>query len=129
MSKLRITYVGLLVILAILVGFTIFRPITTGEQYSNVARWHLLETENEYIIELDIINHEGEEKMYSIRTLIDGKLYREDALIHDGRTFTYIHHIRTNNLTDGNVHFAIYKDGEDTPFKKANFYLKRKGAE
>lgn len=124
MSKLRIIYVSLLVVLGILVGFTIFRPMTTGEEYSNVARWHLLETENGYIFEIDIINHEGEDKKYSINTLIDGKLFREDSLIQDGRMFTYTHHIRHDELTEGNVRFDIYKDSENTPFKTANYYLK-----
>lgn len=123
MYKLRIIYAGLLVILGILVVFTIFRPMATGAEYSNVARWHVLETENGYIVEIDIINHEGEDEKYTIETMIDGKFFSEDAVILDGEIFTYIHHIRHGELTEGNVSFVITKDGESTHLQKVTYHL------
>ncbi len=124
MSRLRIIYLTSLAVLAVLTIFTVFRPMATGGEYRNVARTHLLQTDNEYIIEFDIINHEGEDKKYTINVVVNSKLYSEDALILSGRMFTYIHHIRPEKLTEGNVHFAIYKEGEDIPFKQATYYLK-----
>ncbi|GAH73090.1 unnamed protein product, partial [marine sediment metagenome] len=80
--------------------------------------------ENEHIVEFDIINHEGEDKNYTINVLIDGKQYTENVLIPDGRMFTYIHHIYPDSVTEGDVSFAVYKEGEAAPFEQATYYLK-----
>ena len=124
MSRLKIIYIVSLVILGVLIAFTVFRPMAVGREYSEVQRAQLLEAENEYIVEFDIINHEGEDKNYTINVLIDGKQYNESVLIPNGRMFTYIHHIHPNSLTEGDVRIAIYKEGEATPFEKATYYLK-----
>lgn len=124
MSKLRITYVVALVALAVLIGFTAFQPMETGSKYSEVQKAQLLETESEWIIQFIIINHEGMDQNYTINVLVDDTLYTESVLIRDGANFSYIHHIRRDMLTDGDVSFTIYKDGEDTPFEQTTYYLK-----
>ena len=122
MSKLRIFYIVSLVILGVLV-FNLLRPMATGGNYSEVSREHLLRTEDKYIVEFNIMNHEGEDKSYTINVLIDGKLYSEDVLILDGKLFTYSHHIYPDRITEGNVRFAIYKEGEAVPFEEITYYL------
>ena len=123
MPKFRIVYIVSLLILGMLVVFTIFRPMATGEQYSEVARESLLQTENEYIIQFDIINHEGKETDYTITALIDGEQYTHAVSIKDGRKFTYIHHIYPDQLTEDDVSFTIYKEGEDSPFEQITYYI------
>lgn len=123
MSKYRLVYVFSLLLLGTLVVFTIFRPIAFGEKYSEVSREHLLKTENEQIIEFDIMNREGEAKKYTFNVLMNGELYSEDALIPDGGTYTHIHHIYPDQLTDRNVIFTVYKEGEDTPFEQITYYI------
>jgi len=123
MSKLRIVYIASLVILAVLIGFTVLRPLATGGEYSEVSKEQLLQTENEYIIQLDIKNHEGEDKNYTINVLIDGKSYSEDVLIPDGRIFTYIQHVYRGRIIEGNVTFTIYKEGEDTPLEELTYHI------
>lgn len=123
MSKYRVVYIVSLVILGVLIVFTIFRPMATGEEYTEVAREHLLQTENEYIIEFHIMNHEGEDKKYTINVLMDGELYSKEILVPDGRIFTYVHHVQPDRIIEPNVRVTIYKEGEDTPFEQITYYI------
>ena len=97
--------------------------MVTGEKYSEVSREQLLQTEDEWIIEFNIMNHEGEDKRYTINVLIDSELYSKEILVQDGRKFTYIHHIYPDQLTDRNVSFTVYKEGEDSPFEQITYYI------
>ena len=124
MSRLRIIYIASLVVLAVLIFTTLLRPMVTTGEYSEVQRAQLLQTEAEWIIQFDIINHEGEERNYTITVSFDGKQYTEDVSILHGGIFTYIHRIRRDIAGNGDVTFAIYKDGETEPFKQATYYLK-----
>ncbi len=124
MSKLSIIHIASLVILGVLLVFTVFRPIATGGKYSEVSRGQLLQTEDEYIIQFDIINREGKDKKYTIKVAIDDYRYSEDVLIPDGRIFSYINHIYPGRITEGNVSFTIFKEDEDTPFEQITYYLK-----
>ena len=110
-------------LLGVLIGFTVFKPMATGGEYSEVAREQLLRAEDQWIIQFDIMNHEGKDKNYTIEVLVDGKLYREDVLILDSRRFTYIHHIYPDRITEGDVGFAVYKEGEAAPFEEATYHL------
>ena len=124
MSKIRIAYIASLVILAVLVAFTVFRPMATGGRYSEVQKEQLLQKESEWVIQFDIINHEGRDQEYTINALVGEKTFTESVLIRDGRRFSYMHHIRPDEITDGDVIFAIYKEGEATPFEQATYHLK-----
>ena len=124
MPKLRIIYIVSLVILGVLVAFTVFRPMATGEEYSEVQRAQLLEREDQWIIEFDIINQEGKDTSYTIKVLTDGKLYTESVLIKDEGMFTYIHHFYPDRLTNNEVRFAVYKEGESTPVEQATYFLR-----
>ena len=124
MPKLRIIYIASLVILGVLVVFTVFRPMATGEEYSEVQGTQLLEREDQWIIEFDIINREGKDTSYTIKVVSDGKSYAESVLIRDGGIFTYIHHFYPDRLTRKEVSFAVYKEGESTPIEQATYFLK-----
>ena len=124
MSRLRIVYIASLVILGVLVAVTVFQPMVTGGKYSEVQREQLLQTEDEWIIRFDIINHEGIDQEYTITVVIDGKPYSQKVLVRDGKMFTYIRHIRYDRVTEGIVSFTICKEGEATPIEQATYYLK-----
>lgn len=123
-SRLRIVFVISLVLLGILLVATVFRPMATGGKYSDVSRGQLLQTGEEYIVQFDIMNHEDEDKKYTVKVAIDDYRYSEDVLIPDGRTFTHIHHIYPSRITEGNISFTIHKEGEDTPFEEITYHLK-----
>jgi hypothetical protein len=122
-SKLKIIYIASLVILGVLIAFTIFQPMATGKEYSEVQRAQLLEREDRWIIELHIFNREAQDTNYTIKVLADEKEYTESVLIRDGGMFTYIHHFYPDQLTSNEVSFTMYKDDEATPFEQATYYL------
>lgn len=122
MSKLRIVYVVSLVILAVLIAFTVFRPMVTGSRYSEVLKEQLLQTESEWIIQFDIINHEGRNQKYTIDIQVIDKSNTDSVLIRDGAKFSYIYHIRRDIITGGDC-FAIYREGEAIPFEQVTYHL------
>ena len=125
MSKLRIVYTLSLVIVGVLLVFVFFSPITGGEQdYSVVQREHLLEKEDQWIIELHLLNYEGKETEYTINVLVNDELCTESIRLRHTELFKYVHHIYKDRLDKGEVSLAIYKEGEGTPFKMATYYLK-----
>ncbi len=124
MLKLRIIYIVSLIILGVLIAFTVLRPMSTGEEYSAVQQAQLLEREDQWIIEFNIINREGKDTSYTIKVLTDGQQYTESVLIRNGRMFTYIHHFYPERLTSNEVSFAVYKEGESTPIEQATYFLR-----
>ncbi len=124
MSKIRIIYIVSLVILAVLIGFTVFQPMTSGSSYSEVQKEQLLETESEWIIQFSIINREGDDQNYTIDVLVGDKSQTDTILIRDGAIFNYIQHIPRAVMPDGDISFDIYKEGEATPFEQATYHLK-----
>lgn len=123
MSRLKIVFILSLVILGVLIALTVFRPMATGSAYSTVQQVQLLEREDQWIIELRIFNREGIDQNYTITVVVDGKLYSEKFLIHDGRIFTYIHHFYRDRLINNEVKFTVYKEGEATPLEEVTYYL------
>lgn len=124
MSRPKNVFILSLVLLGLLITFTVFRPMVTGGEYSEVQRTQLLEREDQSIVELRIFNKEGKDQNYTITVIADGKQYNESVLIPDGRVFTYIHHFYPDTITDGEVTFAVYKEGEVTPLEEVTYYLK-----
>ena len=124
MPKSRIFYIVSLVILGVLIGFTIVRPPINGREYSEVQREHVIQTEDEWIIQYDIINNEGKDTNYTITVTFDEKSYKQDVRIRDGKIFTYIHHLYPDRITEGCATFTICKESEDTPLEECTYYLK-----
>ena len=122
--KIRIFYIFSLVLIGVLIGFTVFKPMATGGEYSEVFREQLLQTEDGWIIQLDIVNRNDKDITYSIKFVTDGKPYTDRVLIRSGKMTTWIEHITPDELSDGVVTFAVYEEGEDTPFEKTTYYLK-----
>ena len=123
MSRLKIVFILSLVILGVLIAFTVFQPMATGSEYSEVQRAQLLEREDQWIIEFRIFNREGRDQNYTITVVVDGKQYKESVLIQDRRIFTYIHHFYRGRLTNNEVKFTVYKEGEATPLEEVTYYL------
>ena len=124
MTKLKILFIVSLGILGVLLALTLFRPLGGDGKTSEVVRESLLRTENEWIAEFDIINPQESEQLYTITVTMDGMQYNEDALIQPGKTFTYIHHIYPDRLTEGCVTITICREGESTPVEQVTYYLK-----
>ncbi len=124
MSKLRIVFVVSLAILGVLVVFTVFRPMVLGEKFSTVFRESIIKTEDEWIIQCDIINREGEDTSYIIEWSSGGERYTQKVLIRDGKKFTSIYNFYPRTVKDGQAHLAVYKEDEDTPFEEVTYYIR-----
>ncbi len=124
MSKFRIFFVVSLVILGVLLVSTVFRPMATGGEYSQVSRESLLQTEDGWIIQFDTMNREAQDTTYIINVAVDDKLFREVFLIQSGGVYRYIHHINSREITNGKVSIAIFKEGEVDPLEYGTYYLK-----
>ena len=124
MSKFRIAYIASLIILGVLLALTVFRPMTSADKVNVVLQEHFLETEDGWIVELLIINEEGEEAEFNVNVNIDGKLFTEKILIQDGGAFTYIYNIYRNEIAESEVTFWIYKEGHSDPIEQITYHLK-----
>lgn len=124
MSRLRIAYITSLAIVAVLIAFTVFRPMAVGGEYSEVQRAQLLEREDQWIIEFHIFSHETEDTGYDINVLVDGELCSESIQLRPGELFKYIHHVYRDKPEGKDVAVAIYKQGEAIPFEKMTYYLR-----
>ena len=58
MLRTRIIYIASLVFLGVLLVFAVFRPMTTLEKFSTVSRESVIQGEDEWIIQFDLINIE-----------------------------------------------------------------------
>jgi len=124
LPRVKILYIASLVVLVALIVFTVFRSMVVNAGYIEVQREQLVKADNEWIIQLDIINHEGKTQDYIIKAMVHGVQYSEDVSLMAARMFTYIRHIPQNIAGDGSVTLAIYKNGEAEPFRHVTYYLK-----
>lgn len=125
MSRLRILYLFSLVILGILAVAAVFRPLVTGREYSTVARESVLQDENQWIIQFDIVNLEQEDMNYSIVWLSGGQTYTESVRVGKGRIYSHIRHIYPETVRDNKVEMTIYREGESTPFEQVTYHLNK----
>jgi len=124
MSKSKVLLALSLVILGVLLAGIFLLPIAGGEpKYSVVQRESLLQTDNGWIVQFDIVNHEEQDKDYTVNLSVDGKQSTITVSIRARGVFTYIRHIYKDQVTKGEVSFTIYKGGEAPYVKKATYYL------
>ena len=125
MLKLRIIFVASLLVLGVLLAFTLFRPITVGQTFETLTRESIIQGEDEWIIQIDIINKEGEDTNYIINWSTGGKTYYSERVsLRIGRGFTNIHHVYPETVREGEIHLTIHKDGEPTPFEQSTYYVR-----
>lgn len=124
MSRLKIVYVLSLAIFASLVVFTVFRPMARAGRYSAVTSESLIETNDAWILQFDVINREGKDTQYSVKVAAAGEPYGDKFLIQDGSVYTYIHHFRRDTVGAGDVSYTVNKEGEVAPVEQATYHLK-----
>ena len=124
MSKFSIIFIVSLVILGGLLVFTVFRPMAAGEKFSALTRESIIQAEDEWIIQVSIINREGLAASYIIEWSTGGELYsRQVVRIENGRTFTNMHHVYPDTVKEGKIQLTIYREGETTPFEESTYYI------
>lgn len=123
-KKSRFLFAISLAILGVLVSFALIRPATASQEYSEVSRGQLLQIGETYIVQFDIVNHEGESRLYSINVSDNGSEYSQDVMIPNDKKFTYVHHFFSGQLANKDVGFTVYKEGEAQPFEQITYHLK-----
>ena len=122
-SKIKLFFVFSLLILGALIIFTVFKPMTAGEQYSEVTRQKLLQTQDEWILQFEISNHEGRDIEYRVNVSPGGEQYHGRFLVKDGGIYTYSHHVNKNLAGNGRITTEIYKEDEGEPLAQVTYYL------
>ena len=122
MTKLRLIFVLSLIILAgVFVSTIYFIPSSQG--YTESKRVQIIEGENEWILQCDIINNEDRDAEYIIHVTVDDAFYKDSTVVKLGKAYTYIHHIYPHQLEEGKVTLALYERGKAEPVEQATYYL------
>ncbi|MCJ7743418.1 MAG: hypothetical protein MUO99_02515 [Dehalococcoidales bacterium] len=122
MFRLRLIFILSLIVLAgLFVSIVYFLPSREG--YTETKRVHIIEAEDEWILQYDIINNEERDIEYTIVVTIDDIIYTDSTVVKPGKSYTYIHHIYPQQLQEGKVSFASYQEGKPEPIEQATFHL------
>ena len=122
MSRLRLIFVLSLIILAgVFISTIYFIPL--GQSDTESKRVQIIEGENEWILQCDIINDEERDIKYTIVVTVDDAVYRDSTVVQPGKTYTYIRHIYPQHLEEGEVTFALYEEGKAKPIEQVTYYI------
>jgi uncharacterized membrane protein len=120
--RLRLIFILSLIVLAgLFVSIVYFLP--SREDYTETKRVHIIEAENEWILQCDIINREDRDIEYTIVVTVDDIVYTDGTVVKPGKSYTYIHHIYPQQVQEGEVSFALYQEGKSEPIEQATFHL------
>jgi len=122
LSKLRLIFVLSLIILAgVFIATVYFIPSSRSDTESK--RVQIIQGENEWILQYDIINNEERDTKYTIYVTVDDAVYKDSTMVKPGKRYTYIHHIYPQQLVKGMVTFALYEEGKAKPVEQATYYI------
>ncbi len=97
--------------------------IPSGQSYTESKRAQIIEGENEWILQYDIINDEERDIKYTIFITVDDGVYKDSTVVKPGKTYTYIHHIYPQQLGEEKVTFALYEEGKAEPVEQVTYYI------
>jgi hypothetical protein len=122
LSKLRLIFILSLVILAgVFLAILYFIP--SIRSYPEPYTIQVIDGDEEWILQCDIINNEASNIEYGIIVTVDNQTYQDSTVVRPGKAYTYIHHVYRNQLAEGKVTFALYRDGQKVPIKTASFNI------
>jgi uncharacterized membrane protein len=109
------------VLAALFVSIVYFLP--SHESYPETKGVHIIEADNEWILQYDIINNEERDIEYTIVVTVDDIVYTDSTVVKPGKSYTYIHHVYPQQLQEGKVTFALYQEGKPEAIEQATFNL------
>jgi hypothetical protein len=124
MFKLKIIFIVALAILGVLAIFTFIPQASSGKTYTEVAREHIIQQPDGYLVQFDIINHESQDITYKVIMTLDNNSYGEEVNVPAGHTYTYGHYIYPDKLASGIVNLVVTKAGDPSPIADINYHLK-----
>jgi hypothetical protein len=111
-------------VMGVLVVLAVARPLVSAEEYSVVSRESIIRGEGEWIIQMDIVNQEKKDMIYTLVWSSGGKDYTEEVLVREGRIYSHIRHVYPETVPDDKVNLTIYREGEAIAFEQSTHYLK-----
>ena len=123
-SRLSLVFIISMVILGVLIVLAVFRPLVSAEEYSVVSRESIIRGEDQWIIQLDIVNQEKQDVIYTLLWSSGGRDYTEEVLVREGRIYSHIRHVYPETVPDGKINLTIYREGVTIPFEQSTYYLK-----
>jgi len=124
LSKLKLIFILSLIAAAGVFICTIYF-IPSGQKYPESKRIQIIEGENEWILQCDIINDSESDIKYTILITVDDAVHKDSTVVQPGKTYTYIHHIHPQQLDEGKVTFALYEGDKAEPVEQATYYIDR----
>ena len=125
MAKLRLIFIISLVILAVVLMATLLN-LPGGEDYPESRRAQLIQAEDGWILQYDIVNNQQQDIAYTIEINIDDTTYTDGTLVRAGKAYTYIHHIYPQQVGEGEITFTLYQAGQAEPVDRITYYLQLK---
>jgi uncharacterized membrane protein len=122
LSRLRLIFILSLVILAGVFIATLYL-VPSGQSYPEPRKAQIIDAGDEWILQYDITNNEKRDIEYTIYVTIDNKDYTDSTIVKQGKTYTYIHHIYPQQLTEGEVSFALYEEGKPELVEYTTYYI------
>jgi hypothetical protein len=120
--KLRLIFILSLVVLAgVFIAIVSFIP--RGQDLDDSSEFQIIEGEDEWILQYDILNNEEQDTSYEVLAVVDGNTFHDSTIVKPGREYTYILHISRKTITDGEVTFKVYQEGKQEPIEQYNYQL------
>lgn len=122
LPRLRLIFILSLVILAGVFISTIYF-IPSGQNHTESKRAQIIEGENEWILQYDIVNSQERDIEYTILVTVDDAVYTDSTVVKPRNTYTYIHHIDPQQLEEGKVTVALYEEGKTKPIEEVTYHI------
>ena len=97
--------------------------IPSGQSYTESKRAQIIQGENEWILQYDIINGGKRDLKYTIYVTVDNVAYSDSTVVKPGKRYTYIHHIYPHQLEEGKVTFVLYEEDKATPVEQVTYHI------
>lgn len=122
LSKLKLIFISSLVILAIAFIATIYL-IPSQLDFVESKSIQIIDGQQQWILQYDIVNDQQDDTSYSIEITIDGKVFKDSIVVEPGKTCTYIHHIDPRQISIGEVNLALYQGEMEAPIEQVTYYI------
>lgn len=121
MLRLKVIYISLLILLALVVVYSVSQPMSKGSQHSDIKQEQVIKSDDEYIVQFILANPESTPTEYRIETFIDGKRYVDQVTLTEGNTYVYVRRIQYKTVINREVNFVILKN--EAPIREVTYYL------
>ena len=123
MSRFRLIFIFSLIILAGIFISVVYLIPSSGNSYNESKRVQIIEGENEWILQCDIINDEERDIKYTILVTVDAEVRQDSTVVQAGKTYTYISHIYPQQLSEGKVTLSLYEGDKAEPVEQVTYHL------